>query len=114
MSNVIVINEKDYTVMKMSPKNIAVIANILGKLSVEGRKFLTSGGLKNQDSVIWGILAVVSGDDLVNFAAALIGAPKEFTEENFDIGWLIEAIKIQMEFSHINTLLTNFTSASIQ
>lgn len=113
MTNTVVINEKDYTVGKMTPKNIATIANILGRLSVDGRKYLVASNQKNQDSVIWGILAVVTGDDLVNFAAALIGSPKEFAEDNFDIGWLIEAIKIQMELSNINTLLTNFTSASI-
>lgn len=112
MSNIIKINDNDYEVKKLTPNGIATIANILGRLSVDGRKYLSQNGSKNStDSFMWGVLAVVTGNDLINFASALIAAPIAFVEENFDLGWIMEAFKIQMELSNINGILTNFTSS---
>ena len=109
---VIQINGENFQLKKMSPAAIATIANILGRLSVDGRKYLTTNGLKNTDSFVWGILAVVSGDDLIKFASALTGAPIDYVTENFDVGWVIQAVEGQIELSNINALLRNFTSGS--
>lgn len=112
--SVIQINGSDYQLKKMSPVAIASIANILGRLSVDGRKYLTTSGLKNSDSFVWGVLAVVTGEDLIKFASALTGAPVEYVTENFDVSWVIAAVEGQMELSNINSLLKNFTSGSSQ
>lgn len=106
------VNGMKIELKKMTPNAIAVVANILGRLSVDGRKYVTqNAGSKNQDAFLWGVLAVVSGDDLVKFASAITGQTIEFVNENFDIGWVIEATMAQMELSKIRSVLTNFTSS---
>lgn len=112
MQKVITINETEHNIKKLSAHQVATIANILGKLSVEGRKAVKSLGGGSNEQFIWGVLASVSGEDLIRFAAALIGSDTKFAEENFDIGWVVEAVMVQMELSNINSLLTNFTSGS--
>lgn len=111
MEKTITVNDSQLALKKMSANNVATIANILGRLSVEGRKAVKSMG-GGTDQFIWGVLATVSGEDLVKFAAALIGSDLKFAEDNFDIGWVVEAVMAQMELSNINALLTNFTSGS--
>lgn len=112
MNNEITIGDAKYLLKKMQPQQIATVANILGRLSVDGRKYLTTSGIKNADNFMWGILAVVTGDDLVKFASAIIGAPTDYVTENFDVAWVIAAIQKQMELSNINALLANFTQTS--
>lgn len=105
------INDLSYELKKMNPHQIATVANILGKLNVDGKKMLKTLGSPNEQ-FFWGIMAAVTGNDLIKFTAAIWGCDEKFAETNFDIAALIESIKIQMEMSKINGLITNFTLGS--
>lgn len=109
--SIIKLNNTDFEIKKMNPHQIATIANILGKLSVDGKKTLKNLNVPNEQ-FFWGILAVVTGDDLINFSAAIWGCDKKFAEDNFDVSALLEAVSIQMQLSNINGLISNFTSSS--
>lgn len=109
----ITIDENKYELKKMTPNAVATIANILGRLSVDGRKYLTAsiGGKNAQDSFMWGVLAVVTGEDLIKFIAALTGFSPEFINENFNLAWVFEAVTVQMQQSGIGAVMTNFMSS---
>ena len=107
------INGQDFEIKPMRANEIAAVAQIVGRLSLDGRKLLRQAGTDPGD-VIWALLAAVTGDELVKLAAVVVGCDAKFAADNFDLVWVTEALALQMNNINLGAILKNFTLLSTQ
>lgn len=107
------INGTEFEIKPMRAKEIATISNIVGKLSLDGRKLLRAAGTDPSD-VLWALLAAVNGDELVKLAAVVVGCDEKFAAENFDLVWVTDALVKQMSNINLGAILRNFSALSTQ
>jgi hypothetical protein len=106
----VVVGGKKYRVGQLDAKTIAGIANLIGKKQFDGRKIVESMKLTPQPSdFLWGILSSLEEDDLIILASLLIDADRAYVKENFNIGWVSEALAIAFERSDLPIVIKNFS-----
>lgn len=113
MSNTVEVNGTQFELKPMKAAQIAALSNIIGRLTLDGRKLLKDiGPGGDATDFIWGLLAAVTEKELVKLAALVIGSDETFAAENFDLVWVTEALATQIEISNIGKIITNFTRLS--
>ena len=84
MSNIVIVNEKEYTIGRADAAQVSGIARILSRIgSAVGKNAID---LENGDylSVISALMGAISEEELIDLAALCLGVDKEFAKENFD------------------------------
>ncbi len=110
----VLINNTDYEVLPLKPKQLATLANIVGKITRDAQKELKASGGGSGMDFIFALLAVLNEDELVKLAALLIGSDEAFAKEYFALDWVTEALAVQLEQSNISAVIKNFTRLSSQ
>ena len=108
----VTVNEQEFVVSRISPMQIAGIANLIARLSATGKKEIKKIDPTQKTELVWGVLAALSEDDLIAFAALTLGCDKEFAREHFDLEWVTEAIAILVEETNFEAVARNFTRIS--
>ena len=110
----ITIKGTKFEISPLDAKKTIFIANTFGKLLISGKvklnefKGLTGGDLP------FAILATLDETTLVSLAATLIGSDEKFAEENFELGWVTEALLVQVQVSDLDAVIRNFTALFTQ
>lgn len=110
-TSVLQIGGKEFNISKISPKQLVGIAKFFASMTTQGKKKLKDMKLDDTTSILWGVLDVITEDELINFASLLIGCDKEFARENFDLEWMSEAFAILAEKTNVAKVIENFTRA---
>ena len=114
MSNKVIIAGEEYEVGSLNAKKVAAISNLIGGLIIRGKLQLNDLKAAANTNLALGILAALQEEDLVKFSAILVNCEPEFARENFDLIWVTEALKIQMEETDLQAVITNFTALLTQ
>lgn len=110
MSNKVMIAEQEYEVGPLNARKVAAISNLIGSLIVRGRVQLKDLKAAADTNLALGILAALQEDDLIKFSALLVNCDPEFAKENFDLIWVTDALRIQMEQTDFQAVIANFTA----
>lgn len=109
--DVLTIGGKTFEITAMRAAQITRFANILGRVTMGGRKVLRDAAGDPGD-FIWAVLAAIDEKSLVDLAALLIGSDTEFAKDNFSLNWVVEALMIQIRVSEIGATIRNFSKLS--
>jgi len=108
----IVVGEQEFDVSKAGPMQIAGIARLIARLNLKGRDVLNKefqAAADDPSSFVWAMLAALDEEDLIDLAALVIGADREFAAEHFDLGWVIEGLAVMIEETDLAGVVANFT-----
>ena len=109
-TNTVFVNGEEFIITPLNATKTAFIANLFGRLLISGKLQLKQfKGLDPSDLPI-AILSAVTSDMLIELAAVLINSDEEFARDNFDIVWVTDALRIQVENGGLDKVIRNFTS----
>lgn len=106
----VMVGDERIEIKKLSASKVAVVSNIFAELLINGNKKLREYKAADNMAFIVGVLAALDEKNLVRLAACLIERDVEFARENFELGWVLEALGIQVQVSNLRAVITNFTS----
>jgi hypothetical protein len=114
-SDYVIIEDVQYPIKKLNAKKLVGISNMLGELVLGGRIKLNEFSKKlgkdpASNDIIFAILASLQEDMLIRFASILIDAETSFVQDNFDLGWVTDALIIQLRKSNLDKVIRNFTA----
>lgn len=105
----IVVDEVEYEIIPVRAGGIAAIANIIGRLTLDGRKVLKELKTNESGDFIFAILAALNEDSLLKLGQVLTGFSREFVEEKFALDWLTDALVFQFEHTNLRGVIANFS-----
>lgn len=115
MEYVLNVNGNSMPIKRMGASGVAQFANVLGRLTLDGRKILKESKIGDGGGdFIWSVLAAVSEDGLIKLSMALTGFPEDFVKENFALDWVSDALVFQFESSNLKSVVANFTRLASQ
>lgn len=113
--NIVVINEKEFEIGVLSPRQVAAIANLLGDVMLKGNSKLSSlQDSTDSNAIIWAVLSVLDEQSILKLAVAVTGCDEKFAKDNFSLTWVIKALQIQLKSEDLRAVIENFTTGFSQ
>lgn len=114
MNKQLTVGNQTFEITPMRAASIAKFANVLGTLTIGGRKTLRELKVEDGNDFMWAVLAAVDEKALLTLGVALTGWTYDFVKENFALDWLVEALMYQFEATNLRGVIANFTSLAAQ
>lgn len=106
----VVVGDERIEIKKLTASKVATVSNIMGELLINGNRKLREFKATSDMAFFVGVLAALNENELVRLAAALIERDEQFVRDNFDLGWVLDALGKQMQVSNLRAVVANFTS----
>lgn len=107
--SIVTVNDQEFVIGKMTPRQIGVMADIFSNLATRSQQKIVDAQKAGTLVLFMAIIGSLDENDVVRFAAALIGSDIDFARTNFDLEWVSEAFAMLMENSNLQAVVANFT-----